>query len=56
MRQPTARPQHYSYAVVLAAVAVGWLLPAWANWVLGPALLLGLVLLGAAHGPMRPAL
>ena len=49
-RQPTARPQHYSYAVVLVAAAVGWLAPAWAGWVLGPALLLGLVLLGVAHG------
>ena len=44
------RPQHYSYAVVLAAGLVGWLAPAWAGWVLGPALLLGLVLLGVAHG------
>ena len=50
LRQPAARPQHYSYAVVLGATAVGWLAPAWANWVLGPALLLGLVLLGVAHG------
>ena len=50
LRQPTVRPQYYSYAVVLVAVAVGWLAPAWANWVLGPALLLGLVLLGVAHG------
>ena len=45
-----ARPQHYSYAVVLVAGAVGWLAPAWAGWVLGPILLLGLVLLGVAHG------
>jgi len=36
--------------VVLAAGLVGWLAPAWASWVLGPALLLGLVLLGVAHG------
>ena len=50
LRQPTARPQYYSYGVVLVAVAVGWLLPGAANWVLGPALLLGLVLLGVAHG------
>ncbi|MDJ0365066.1 Brp/Blh family beta-carotene 15,15'-dioxygenase [Hymenobacter sp. H14-R3] len=50
LRQPTARPQRYSYGVVLAAAAVGWLLPGWAAWVLGPALLLGLVLLGVAHG------
>ena len=44
------RPQRYSYAVVLAAGLVGWLAPAWAGWVLGPALLLGVVLLGVAHG------
>jgi Brp/Blh family beta-carotene 15,15'-monooxygenase len=54
MATPLARlaagPQHYSYAVVLAAGLVGWLAPAWANWVLGPALLLGVVLLGVAHG------
>lgn len=42
--------QRYSYAVVLVAAAVGWLAPAWAGWVLGPALLLGMVLLGVAHG------
>jgi len=36
--------------VALAAGLVGWLAPAWAAWVLGPALLLGLVLLGVAHG------
>jgi Brp/Blh family beta-carotene 15,15'-monooxygenase len=36
--------------VVLAAGLVGWLAPAWAAWVLGPALLLGVVLLGVAHG------
>ncbi|RZL16737.1 MAG: hypothetical protein EOO62_00400, partial [Hymenobacter sp.] len=45
-----ARPQRYSYGVALAAGLVGWLAPAWAGWVLGPALLLGLVLLGVAHG------
>jgi Brp/Blh family beta-carotene 15,15'-monooxygenase len=45
-----ARPQRYSYAVVLAAGLVGWLAPAGAGWVLGPALLVGLVLLGVAHG------
>lgn len=45
-----ARPQRYSYAVALLAGLVGWLAPAWAPWVLGPALLLGLVLLGVAHG------
>jgi Brp/Blh family beta-carotene 15,15'-monooxygenase len=44
------RPQHYSYMVVLVAGLVGWLAPGWAGWVLGPALLLGLVLLGVAHG------
>jgi len=43
-------PQRATYAVVLAAGAVGWLAPAWAGWVLGPALLLGLVVLGVAHG------
>ena len=45
---PAAR--RASYAVVGAAVAVGLLVPAWAGWVLGPALLPGLVLLGVAHG------
>lgn len=48
--QALARPQRYSYAVVLAAALVGWLAPAWAGWVLGPVLLVGLVLLGVAHG------
>jgi Brp/Blh family beta-carotene 15,15'-monooxygenase len=48
--QALARPRRYSYAVVLAAGLVGWLAPAWAGWVLGPALLVGLVLLGVAHG------
>jgi Brp/Blh family beta-carotene 15,15'-monooxygenase len=54
MATPLARlaasPQRYSYAVVLAAGLVGWLAPAWAGWMLGPVLLLGLVLLGVAHG------
>jgi Brp/Blh family beta-carotene 15,15'-monooxygenase len=54
MATPSARlaagPQRYSYAVVLAAGLVGWLAPTWAGWVLGPVLLLGLVLLGVAHG------
>ena len=51
LRSPQpARPQRYSYAVVLVAGLVGWLAPGWAGWVLGPALLLGLVLLGVAHG------
>jgi Brp/Blh family beta-carotene 15,15'-monooxygenase len=45
-----ARPQHCAYAAVLAAGLLGWLAPGWAGWVLGPALLLGLVLLGVAHG------
>ncbi len=45
-----ARPQYYSYGVVLLAGLLGWLAPDWASWVLGPALLLGLVLLGVAHG------
>lgn len=43
-------PLRYSYGVVLAAVLLGWLAPAWAGWVLGPVLLLGLVVLGVAHG------
>jgi Brp/Blh family beta-carotene 15,15'-monooxygenase len=43
-------PRRYSYCAVLAAGAVGALAPGWANWTLGPALLLGLVLLGVAHG------
>lgn len=47
---PLARPQRYSYAVALLAGLVGWLAPSWAPWVLGPALLLGIVLLGVAHG------
>jgi len=42
--------QLYSYVVVLVAGLLGWLAPTWAGWVLGPALLLGLVLLGVAHG------
>ena len=42
--------QRATYAAVLAAGAVGWLAPTWAVWVLGPVLLLGLVLLGVAHG------
>lgn len=52
LRPSPARPQsqHCSYAVVLAAGLLGWLAPGWAGWVLGPALLLGLVLLGVAHG------
>ncbi len=47
---PAPGPQRYSYAVVLAAVAVGVLAPGWAGRVLGPVLLVGLVLLGVAHG------
>lgn len=43
-------PQRYSYGAVLAAVALGLLAPAWAGRVLAPVLLLGLVLLGVAHG------
>jgi len=35
---------------VLAAVVLGLVAPAWAGYVLGPLLLLGLVLLGVAHG------
>jgi len=43
-------PRRHSYAAVAVAVAVGLLAPALAPWLLGPALLLGLVLLGVAHG------
>jgi Brp/Blh family beta-carotene 15,15'-monooxygenase len=55
LRNPTrhpalSQPKRYSYAVVLVAGLVEALAPAWAGWVLGPALLLGLVLLGVAHG------
>ena len=46
----TTAPQRYSYAAVLLAVAVGLLAPAAANWLVGPALLVGMVLLGVAHG------
>ncbi|GAA4025107.1 hypothetical protein GCM10022409_06350 [Hymenobacter glaciei] len=49
-RSRTAGPQRYSYAAVVVAVAVGLLAPAAANWLLGPALLVGMVLLGVAHG------
>ena len=42
--------QRYSYAAVLGALAVGLLAPGRAAWLLGPALLLGMVLLGVAHG------
>lgn len=47
---PAPGLRRYSYAVVLAAVVVGLLVPDRAGWVLGPALLLGLVGLGVAHG------
>ena len=50
---PNVRPgfaQRYSYAAVLGAVAVGLVAPAAATWLLGPALLVGMVLLGVAHG------
>lgn len=50
VRRRLAAPRHYSYAAVLAAVAVGLLAPAAANWLLGPALLLGMLVLGVAHG------
>jgi len=46
----SAAPQRYSYAAVLGAVAVGLVAPGHANWLLGPALLAGMVLLGVAHG------
>ena len=42
--------RRYSYGVVLVASAVGLAAPGWATWLLGPGLLLGLVLLGVAHG------
>ena len=45
-----ASPRNYSYAAVAAAVVVGLLAPGAAAWVLGPALLVGMVLLGVAHG------
>lgn len=45
-----ARPRRYSYAAVLAAVAAGGLAPGALGWLLGPVLLVGLVLLGVAHG------
>ena len=47
---PAWPPQRYSYAAVLGAVAVGLLAPAHAAWLLGPPLLVGMVLLGVAHG------
>ena len=43
-------PRRHSYAAVLVAVAVGLLAPAHVAWLLGPALLVGMVLLGVAHG------
>ncbi len=43
-------PQQYSYVAVLGAVVVGWLAPGQAAWLLGPAVLAGMVLLGVAHG------
>jgi Brp/Blh family beta-carotene 15,15'-monooxygenase len=49
-RWASGEPRRYSYYAVLAAVVVGALAPTWASWVLGPVLLLGLVLLGVAHG------
>lgn len=45
-----SQPQRYSYWAVLLAVAVGLLAPGAANWLLGPALLVGVVLVGVAHG------
>ena len=50
VRSRAAAPQRYSYAAVLIAVAVGLVAPAAANWLLGPVLLVGMVLLGVAHG------
>ena len=45
-----AEPRRYSYGAMLAAVALELLAPTWAGRVLGPVLLLGLALLGVAHG------
>ena len=45
-----ATPQRYSYAAVLGAVVIGLVAPGYANWLLGPALLAGMLLLGVAHG------
>ena len=42
--------QQYSYVAVLGAVVVGWLAPGQAAWLLGPAVLAGMVVLGVAHG------
>jgi hypothetical protein len=53
-RWASGEPRRYSYYAVLAAVVVGALAPTWASWVLGPVLLLGLVLLGVAHGRRQP--
>ena len=50
VRSRAAAPLRYSYAAVLVAVAVGLVAPAAANWLLGPVLLVGMVLLGIAHG------
>jgi len=47
---PALGPKRYSYGVVLATVGLALLAPAAAGWVLGPVLLLGLVVLGVAHG------
>ena len=47
---PFSSPYRYSYAAVLAAVAVGLLAPGLAGWLLGPVLLAGMLLLGVAHG------
>ena len=47
---PTPSPRRYSYAAVLGAVAIGWLAPGPAAWLLAPLLLGGMVVLGVAHG------
>ena len=49
-RSAAAAPQRYSYAAVLGTIAVGLIAPGYANWLLGPVLLAGMVLLGVAHG------
>ncbi len=47
---PAPSPRRYSYAAVLAAVAVSGLAPGAAAWLLAPLLLGGMVVLGVAHG------
>ncbi len=49
-REASPISRRYSYAAVLASVAVGLLAPGLANWLLGPVLLAGMLVLGVAHG------